>query len=86
MTGTPGQDAERAYAQQGAYNPKAVAGKAGQGAADMVLIHSSTNYNTTVRNLDDAASLHPGGSSELPLYGDGSVHFYVRKHSQWLCG
>jgi prepilin-type processing-associated H-X9-DG protein len=61
------------YAQQGLFNPAAVAGKVGQGAADLVLIHSGTNNNPSGRNLDDAASLHTGGSNFL--YGDASVHF-----------
>jgi prepilin-type N-terminal cleavage/methylation domain-containing protein/prepilin-type processing-associated H-X9-DG protein len=61
------------YCNQGQYNPAAVPGKLGQGAADLVLIHAGTNNNTTGRNLDDASSKHTGGSNFL--FADGSVHF-----------
>jgi len=63
------------YCNQGALNPNAVPGKLGQLAADLVLIHASTNNATSGRNLDDASSKHQTGSNFL--YGDGSVH-YVR--------
>jgi len=61
------------YCNQGKYNQAAVAGKLGQGAGDLVLIHASTNNNTSGRNLDDSSSKHSGGSNFL--YADGSVHF-----------
>ncbi len=61
------------YCNQGAYNPNAVAGKLGQGASDLVLVHSSTNNNPSGRNLDDSSSKHTGGSNML--FADGSVHF-----------
>lgn len=61
------------YCNQGQYNQAAVAGKLGQGAADLVLIHAGTNNNPTGRNLDDASSKHIGGSNFL--FADGSVHF-----------
>ncbi|HEY7157518.1 MAG TPA: DUF1559 domain-containing protein [Gemmataceae bacterium] len=61
------------YCNQGQYNPAAVPGKLGQGAADLVLIHAGTNNNPSGRNLDDASSKHTGGSNFL--YADGSVHF-----------
>jgi prepilin-type N-terminal cleavage/methylation domain-containing protein/prepilin-type processing-associated H-X9-DG protein len=63
------------YCNQGAFNPSAVPGKLGQGAGDLVLIHAGTNNNPTGRNLDDANSMHTGGSNFL--YADGSVH-YIR--------
>ncbi len=49
------------YANTGAYNPAAVAGKLGQVAGDIVLIHAST-VNGSGRNLDDCVSKHPGGA------------------------
>ena len=61
------------YCNQGQYNPAAVPGKLGQGAADLVLIHAGTNNNPTGRNLDDASSMHGVGSNFL--FADGSVHF-----------
>ena len=61
------------YCNQGLYNPDAVPGKLGQGAADLVLVHAGTNNNPTGRNLDDACSKHFVGSNFL--FGDGSVHF-----------
>ena len=61
------------YCQQGQYNQAAVAGKPGQGAGDLVLIHAGTNNNPTGRNLDDASSMHLVGSNFL--LADGSVHF-----------
>ncbi len=61
------------YCNQGQYNPDAVPGKLGQGAADLVLVHAGTNNNPTGRNLDDASSRHTAGSNFL--YADGSVHF-----------
>ncbi len=61
------------YCNQGHYNQAAVAGKLGQGAGDLVLIHAGTNNSPTGRNLDDASSMHKVGSNFL--YGDGSVHF-----------
>jgi prepilin-type processing-associated H-X9-DG protein len=60
------------YCQEGAYNPK-FNGNPGQGAADLVLTHASTNNNPTSRILDEASSMHVNGSNFL--YGDGSVHF-----------
>ncbi len=61
------------YCNQGLSNPNAVAGRLGQGAGDLVLIHAGTNNNPTGRNLDDASSRHKGGSNFL--FADGSVHF-----------
>jgi prepilin-type N-terminal cleavage/methylation domain-containing protein len=61
------------YCQQGAFNPHAVAGKKGQGAGDLVLIHATTNNSTSGRSLDDTTSRHVTGSNFL--LGDGSVHF-----------
>ena len=61
------------YCNQGLYNPNAVPGKLGQVAADLVLIHASTNNSVSGRNLDDAASRHTGGSNFL--LADGSVQF-----------
>jgi hypothetical protein len=61
------------YCNQGQLNADAVAGKLGQGAADLVLIHASTNNSTSGRNLDDASSKHFVGSNFL--LADGSVHF-----------
>jgi prepilin-type N-terminal cleavage/methylation domain-containing protein/prepilin-type processing-associated H-X9-DG protein len=61
------------YSNQGPLNPDAVPGKLGQGAADLVLIHASTNNSPSGRNLDDASSKHFVGSNFL--YADGSVHF-----------
>ncbi|HTU90012.1 MAG TPA: DUF1559 domain-containing protein [Gemmataceae bacterium] len=60
------------YCQEGLYNP-AYNGNPGQGAADLVLTHASTNNNPTSRVLDEASSMHVTGSNFL--YGDGSVHF-----------
>ncbi|HTU92648.1 MAG TPA: DUF1559 domain-containing protein [Gemmataceae bacterium] len=60
------------YCQEGAYNLK-FNGNPGQGAADLVLTHASTNNNPTSRVLDEASSMHVNGSNFL--YGDGSVHF-----------
>jgi prepilin-type processing-associated H-X9-DG protein len=61
------------YCNEGLYNPDPVPGKLGQGAADLVLAHASTNNNLTGRNLDEASSKHADGSNFL--YADGSVHF-----------
>ncbi|HEX7376502.1 MAG TPA: DUF1559 domain-containing protein [Pirellulales bacterium] len=61
------------YANTGALNPKAVAGKLGQGAADLVLIHAGTINDRTGRSLDDASSMHPGGANFL--FADASVRF-----------
>jgi prepilin-type N-terminal cleavage/methylation domain-containing protein/prepilin-type processing-associated H-X9-DG protein len=61
------------YCNQGQYNQAAVAGKLGQGAGDLVLIHAGTNNSTSGRNLDDASSRHFVGSNFL--FADGSVHF-----------
>ncbi len=61
------------YCNQGLYNHAAVAGKLGQGAGDLVLIHAGTNNSPKGRNLDDASSMHKVGSNFL--YGHGSVHF-----------
>lgn len=61
------------YCTQGVYNPAAVAGKLGQEAGDLVLIHASTNNSPSGRNLDDSNSKHANGSNFL--LGDGSVHF-----------
>ena len=61
------------YCNQGQYNPDAIAGKLGQGAGDLVLIHAGTNNNPSGRNLDDASSKHLVGSNFL--FADGSVHF-----------
>ena len=61
------------YCNTGQLNRAAVAGKLGQGAADLVLIHASTINNTSGRNLDDTSSMHPGGANML--LADGSVHF-----------
>src|SRR5208282_6638853 len=66
---------EDGLCNQGLYNPKAVPGKAGQGAGDLVLIHASTNNSYSGRNLDDASSKHTIGSNFL--FGDGAVHFIV---------
>jgi prepilin-type N-terminal cleavage/methylation domain-containing protein/prepilin-type processing-associated H-X9-DG protein len=61
------------YCNQGLYNVHAVAGRLGQAAGDLVLIHASTNNSTSGRNLDDASSMHGSGSNFL--FADGSVHF-----------
>jgi prepilin-type N-terminal cleavage/methylation domain-containing protein/prepilin-type processing-associated H-X9-DG protein len=61
------------YCNQGQFNPEAVAGKIGQGAGDLVLIHAGTNNSPSGRNLDDASSRHSVGSNFL--FADGSVHF-----------
>ena len=61
------------YCNQGAFNPHAVAGHIGQGAGDLVLIHSGTINSPSGRNLDDCASMHPGGANIL--FADGTVHF-----------
>lgn len=61
------------YCNEGQYNPDPAPGKLGQGAADLVLVHAGTNNNPTERNLDDASSMHTGGSNFL--FADGSVHF-----------
>jgi prepilin-type N-terminal cleavage/methylation domain-containing protein/prepilin-type processing-associated H-X9-DG protein len=61
------------YCNQGLYNQDAVPGKLGQVAADLVLIHASTNNSSSGRNLDDSSSKHTGGSNFL--YADASVHF-----------
>jgi prepilin-type N-terminal cleavage/methylation domain-containing protein len=58
---------------QGQYNQAAVAGKLGQGAGDLVLIHASTNNSPTGRSLDDSSSMHKTGSNFL--CADGAVHF-----------
>ncbi len=60
------------YCNQGQYNPNAVPGKLGQGAADLVLIHAGTINSPTGRNLDDASSKHTGGANFL--FADGHVH------------
>jgi prepilin-type N-terminal cleavage/methylation domain-containing protein/prepilin-type processing-associated H-X9-DG protein len=64
---------DNGYCNQGAYNAKAVAGKIGQAAGDLVLIHASTINSQSGRNLDDCASMHPGGANIL--FADGTVHF-----------
>lgn len=61
------------YCNEGPYNPDPAPGRLGQGAAALVLVHAGTNNNPTERNLDDAASMHTGGSNFL--FADGSVHF-----------
>ncbi|MGH7135850.1 MAG: DUF1559 domain-containing protein, partial [Pirellulales bacterium] len=61
------------YCNTGALNPKAVAGKLGQGAADLVLIHAGTINDQAGRDLDDASSMHPGGANFL--FADGSIRF-----------
>jgi prepilin-type N-terminal cleavage/methylation domain-containing protein/prepilin-type processing-associated H-X9-DG protein len=61
------------YCNQGAYNQAAVAGKLGQVAGDLVLIHASTINSLSGRNLDDCNSKHPGGANIL--FADGTVHF-----------
>ena len=61
------------YCNQGALNPHAVAGKLGQVAGDLVLVHAGTNNSTSGRNLDDASSMHGVGSNFL--FADGAVHF-----------
>jgi prepilin-type processing-associated H-X9-DG protein len=61
------------YANTGPSNKGAVAGKLGQGAGDLVLIHAGTINNPTGRNLDDASSMHSGGANIL--FADGSVRF-----------
>ncbi len=60
---------------QGQLNPNAVAGKLGQGAGDLVLIHASTNNSSSGRSLDDSSSMHKIGSNFL--FGDGAVHFIM---------
>jgi len=62
------------YCNTGASNPNAVAGKLGQGAADLVLMHNTTVNSPTGRNLDEASSKHAGGANFI--FGDGSVHFF----------
>jgi prepilin-type N-terminal cleavage/methylation domain-containing protein/prepilin-type processing-associated H-X9-DG protein len=62
------------YCNQGVDNPNASPGKIGQGAADLVLIHSGTINSPSGRNLDDSSSKHPGGANWL--LADGSVHFF----------
>ncbi|HVX14941.1 MAG TPA: DUF1559 domain-containing protein [Pirellulales bacterium] len=62
------------YANTGVYNPKAVAGRLGQGAGDLVLIHAGTINDQTGRDLDDASSMHPSGANFL--FADGSIHFF----------
>jgi prepilin-type N-terminal cleavage/methylation domain-containing protein/prepilin-type processing-associated H-X9-DG protein len=62
------------YCNQGLYNPKAVPGKLGQVAGDLVLIHASTVNSPTGRNLDDTSSRHVVGANFL--LADGSVQFF----------
>ncbi len=61
------------YCNTGPNNQAAVAGKLGQGAADLVLIHASTVNNPSGRNLDDTSSMHLVGANFL--LADGSVQF-----------
>jgi prepilin-type N-terminal cleavage/methylation domain-containing protein/prepilin-type processing-associated H-X9-DG protein len=61
------------YCNTGALNRNAVAGKLGQGAADLVLMHATTINSPSGRNLDDSSSMHSVGANLL--FADGSVHF-----------